>query len=102
MNKSRMLSLCSGIGGADLAAEWTGVIEVVGQVENDAFCVQVLEQHWPHAKRMGDIRKVRGNEFGDIDIAVAGFPCQPNSLAGRRRGCKFCEAALLPIEWQSS
>ena len=80
------------------------MIEVVSQVENDAFCVQVLEQHWPHVKRMGDIRKVRGDEFGDIDIAVAGKGSQPNSLAGRRQGCKFCHETggiFLIILWIS-
>jgi DNA (cytosine-5)-methyltransferase 1 len=86
MNKLRMLSLFAGIGGADLAAEWTGQIEVVGQVEIDAFCIRVLEQHWPYVKRMGDIREVRGDEFGTIDLVAGGIPCQPFSSAGKRKG----------------
>ncbi len=86
MNKLRMLSLCSGIGGADLAAEWTGAIEVVGQVEIDPFCIQVLERHWPHVRRMGDIKDVRGDEFGSIDLVAGGIPCQPFSSAGKQRG----------------
>jgi DNA (cytosine-5)-methyltransferase 1 len=60
MKKLRLLSLCSGIGGADLAAEWTGAIEIVGQVEINTFCQQVLALHWPHVKRAGDIREVQG------------------------------------------
>jgi DNA (cytosine-5)-methyltransferase 1 len=48
LEKLRMLSLCSGIGGADLAAEWTNGREVVGQVEISPFCQQVLAMHWPH------------------------------------------------------
>jgi DNA (cytosine-5)-methyltransferase 1 len=68
-----MLSLCSGIGGADLAANWAG-IEIVGQVELDPFCQQVLAKYWPHVKRMLDIREVQGDEFGAIDIIAAGFP----------------------------
>lgn len=81
-----MLSLCSGIGGADLAAEWTGAIEIAGQVEINPFCLQVLEQHWPDVKRAADIREVQGDAFGPIDIVAGGIPCQPFSSAGKRRG----------------
>lgn len=81
----RALSLCSGIGTIDLAASWAG-IEIAGQVEIDEFCQAVLAKHWPHVKRLADIYEVNGNEFGPIDLVVAGFPCQPTSLAGQRRG----------------
>ncbi len=79
-NTLRLLSLCSGIGGADLAAEWTGAITVAGQVKIDPFCQHILAKHWPHVPRKGDIREVRGDEFGDIDITV-GIPL-PASFIG--------------------
>jgi site-specific DNA-cytosine methylase len=75
MSKLRLLSICSGIGGADLAAEWTGAIEVVGQVEIEPFCRAVLSKQWPHTKRLHDIKEVQGDEFGAIDLVVAGIPC---------------------------
>ncbi len=86
MKKLRMLSLCSGIGGVDLAAEWTGEIEIVGQVEINTFCQSVLSKHWPSVLRLSDIKDVRGDEFGAIDIVAGGIPCQPFSSAGKRRG----------------
>src|SRR5579864_2520179 len=79
MKKLRLLSLCSGIGGADLAAEWTGAIEIAGQVELDDFCIQVLEQHWPHVKRLHAGKDVQGDEFGRIDLVAGGIPYQPFS-----------------------
>jgi DNA (cytosine-5)-methyltransferase 1 len=81
----RVLSIFSGIGGFDIAAEAVGW-EVVGQVEIDPFCQAVLTKHWPHVKRYGDIKTVKGDEFGQVDLVCGGPPCQPVSLAGRRKG----------------
>src|SRR6185437_8225206 len=81
----RVLSLCTGIGGIDLAAE-AASMEIVGQVEIDDFCNRVLAYHWPHVRRIRDIYEVNGDEWGTIDLVVAGFPCQPASHAGKRRG----------------
>lgn len=81
----RYLSLFSGIGGFDLGFDRAG-LTCAGQVEIDDYCRLVLARHWPNVKRMGDIREVQGDEFGPIDIICGGFPCQPHSLAGKRRG----------------
>ena len=75
----RVLSLCTGIAGTDIAAEWAGM-RIVGQVEIDKFCIRVLEKHWPNVKRMENIYDVTGNEFGQIDLITAGWPCQPHTL----------------------
>lgn len=83
----RFLSLFSGIGGFDLGLEWAGMT-CAGQVEIDPYCNAVLEYHWPNVKRVKDIHDVRGDEFGAVDLVCGGFPCQPFSLAGKRKGKK--------------
>lgn len=81
----KFISLFAGIGGFDLGLERAGM-QCVGQVEINPFCQRVLEHHWPEVKRIGDIRNVNGNEFGTIDLVCGGFPCQPFSTAGKRKG----------------
>jgi len=79
----RFVSLFAGIGGFDLGLERAGM-QCVGQVEIDPFCQAVLAHHWPHVRRVDDIRKVTGDEFGTVDLVCGGFPCQPHSTAGKR------------------
>ncbi|MCL2856173.1 MAG: DNA (cytosine-5-)-methyltransferase [Oscillospiraceae bacterium] len=83
----RALSLFSGCGGLDLAAESAGV-DVVGQCEIDRHCNKVLEHWWPGVPRWEDVRDVTAKEVyercGDIDLIFGGPPCQPVSVAGRR------------------
>lgn len=79
------LSLFSGIGGGDLAAEWAG-IEPVAFCEQDLFCQKILKKHWPDVPIFDDVRDIRGDQFGDIDIVYGGFPCQDVSVVGKRAG----------------
>lgn len=81
-------SLFSGIGGFDLAAHWMGW-ENVFQVEIDPFCQAVLKKNFPQTERYGDIKTFDGTKYrGSIDILSGGFPCQPFSVAGSRKGKK--------------
>lgn len=78
-------SLFSGFGGMDYGLEQAGMI-VKWQVENDDYCNRVLAKHWPSVPRYGDVREVGKHNLSPVDIVCGGFPCQPSSAAGRRRG----------------
>lgn len=79
------VSLFAGIGGFDLGLERAG-LTCVGQVEIDPYALRVLEKHWPTVPKHQDVRTFKGDEFGHFDVLVGGYPCQPFSHAGQRRG----------------
>lgn len=83
------LSLFAGIGGLDLGLERAGMT-VAGQVEVDPWCRQVLAHHWPEVPRHDDVRTTpqwwASQPRSSVDLVAGGFPCQPHSRAGRRRG----------------
>jgi DNA (cytosine-5)-methyltransferase 1 len=88
-------SLFSGIGGFDLAAEWMGW-ENVFHCEWNPFGQKVLKHHFPNSISYNDITKTDFSiHRGNIDIITGGFPCQPYSTAGLRKG-KADERHLFP------
>jgi DNA (cytosine-5)-methyltransferase 1 len=79
-------SLFAGIGGFDLGLERAGMT-CNWQVEIDPYATRVLAKHWPNVKRWDDIKTFPPDhdEWG-VDLVCGGFPCQPVSLIGKRRG----------------
>ena len=80
----KVLDLFSGIGGFSLGLERTGGFETVAFCEIDPFCQKVLKKHWPKVPIYNDVRNLEYD--GTVDVITGGFPCQPFSLAGKRKG----------------
>ena len=85
----KILDICSGIGGFSLGLESTGGFDTVAFCEFDDFCRKVLNKHWPDVPIYKDLKEI-GNEperiIQDFDLICGGIPCQPFSVAGKKKG----------------
>lgn len=86
INKFRHLDLFSGIGGFALAASWVWGEdhEIVSFCEIEKYPQKVLAKHWPDVPCHDDIKTLKGDSFGAIDLITGGFPCQPFSSINTR------------------
>jgi DNA (cytosine-5)-methyltransferase 1 len=94
--KPTHLDLFSGIGGFSLAFEAEG-FQTIGFSEIDPYASAVLKKHWPEVRNYGDVRNVPRVRCA---VLTGGFPCQPFSLAGKRRGKaddRFLWPAMLDV-----
>jgi len=85
----RHVDLCSGIGGFSLGFEWAGLSKPILFCDVEPWCRRVLSKHWPDVPVASDVKELANDpdrNVPDCDILTAGYPCQPFSLAGERRG----------------
>lgn len=84
----KVASLFSGIGGIDLGFQQAG-FEIVWANEMDAAACRTYRYNFPNANLIeGDIKKISEDIIPDFEVLVAGFPCQPFSIAGLQKGFK--------------
>jgi len=82
----KVLDLFSGIGGFSLGLERAGM-ETIAFCEFDKHAQKVLQKHWPDVPIHDDVRTLDGKQYrGSVDVVCGGYPCQPFSAAGKRRG----------------
>lgn len=88
----KVLDLFSGIGGFSLGLEAAG-FETAAFCEYDQEAQKVLRKNWPDVPIFSDVRtltkqELRDNGIQDIGLICGGYPCQPFSVAGERRGAE--------------
>ena len=85
------LDLFSGIGGFSLGLESAGLVETVAFCDFDKYCQQLLKKNFPGVPIYEDVKelnydKLKADGIDTIDIITGGYPCQPFSVAGRKKG----------------
>lgn len=99
MTKLKVLSLFTGIGGADLGLERADM-EIVAMCEIDKHCQTILKQHWPTVPIYSDIKLLDSTQLGQIDVIAGGFPCVDISFAGNRNGIHAERSGLWKEYWR--
>ena len=86
MKRFKMASLFAGIGGIDLGFKNAG-FQPIWANEIDKYCAETFQANHKDIKLVvDDIANIKGKDIPKVDVLSAGFPCQPFSIAGYRKG----------------
>jgi DNA (cytosine-5)-methyltransferase 1 len=81
-----VIDLFSGIGGFSLGLERAGM-RTIAFCEIEPYCRGILRKHWPEVPIFEDVRDLHADDIHEtVDLVCGGYPCQPFSVAGKRRG----------------
>ena len=84
--KLRVLDLFSGIGGFSLGLTRAGM-RTIAFCEIEKYPRSILRKHWPTVPIFEDVRNLHAEDLPEaVDLICGGYPCQPFSLAGKRKG----------------
>ena len=97
--KINLLSLFSGIGAFELSISQYFDFNKVYQSEIDANAVSILQKYFPMAIQLGDVTKINGAKIDPCEFIVGGWPCQSNSIAGKRTGMDDMTKSGLIVEF---
>ncbi|WP_055620607.1 DNA cytosine methyltransferase [Streptomyces sp. JHA19] len=86
MTGLRIGSVCTGYGGLDIAVQAVFGGELAWVADNDPGAARILAHHHPSVPNLGDITTVDWHDVEPVDVYIGGYPCQPFSTAGKRKG----------------